>query len=87
MAASDFTTWQRATLSQKKWLFLVVKKSPFWGGSQKNILDKKAPGALFGQCLQGFCVIKKPPTMGCTISALCAIMRKQSWNYDGRMQK
>jgi hypothetical protein len=38
----------------------------------RNILDNKAPGTRFGQCLQGFRVIKKVPTMGCTISAFYA---------------
>jgi hypothetical protein len=66
---------------------VVAEKARFFGSWSRNILDKKAPGARFNQCLQGFRVIKKPPTMGCTVFVLCAIMRKQSWNYEGRMQK
>jgi hypothetical protein len=55
------------------------EKARFMGCCQENILDKQAPDTRFGQCLQGFRVIKKVATMACTNSALCAIMRKQSW--------
>ena len=48
------------------------EKVRFLDACQEYILDKKAPGTRFDQCLQGFRVIKEAPTMGCTISALCA---------------
>jgi hypothetical protein len=50
----------------------VVKKSGFWAACQEYILDNKAPDTRFVQCLQGFRVITKLPTMGCTLSAFCA---------------
>ena len=40
--------------------------------NQLNILDNKAADTRFDQCLQGFRIIKKAPTMSCTISAVCA---------------
>jgi hypothetical protein len=49
-----------------------VKSVPSVVEKAENILDKKAPDTHFGQCLQRFRVTKKFPTMGCTISALCA---------------
>jgi hypothetical protein len=48
------------------------ERAMFLGACQQYILDKQAPDTHFGQCLQGFRVVKKPPTMGCTISAFCA---------------
>jgi hypothetical protein len=44
----------------------------FWGDCQEYILDNKAPGLRFDQCLQGFRDLKKAATMACTNSALCA---------------
>jgi hypothetical protein len=75
--------------SQKKWFFFVihvisvVKKGPVFVLLSRNILDNEAPDIRFDQCLQGFRVIKKAPTMRCTVSAFCAIMRKQRQNYEG----
>jgi hypothetical protein len=43
---------------------VVVKKPGFWSACQEYILDKEAPDTRISQCLQGFRVVKKPPTMG-----------------------
>ncbi len=58
--------------------YFVVKKRVFLGAGQESILDKKAPDTPFDQCLQGFRILKKPPTMSCTILAFCAIMKIKS---------
>ena len=52
------------------------KKTRKSGFCQEYILDKQAPDTRFDQCLQGFRVIKKAPTMACTNSALCAKIAK-----------
>ena len=52
----------------------IMKKPGFLGACQEYILDNKAPGARFGQCLRGFRVLKKVVIMTCAISAFCAIM-------------
>jgi hypothetical protein len=43
---------------QKAWIFSAC---------QEYMVDKKAPDTRFDQCLQGFRVLKKLPTMGCTV--------------------
>jgi hypothetical protein len=50
----------------------MAEKPAFLGACQEYILDKQATGTRFGQCLQGFRVLKKVVTMTCTISAFCA---------------
>jgi hypothetical protein len=49
-------------------------KNRFFAPCQEYILDKKAPGTRFDQCLQGFRVTKKVVIMTCTLSAFCAKM-------------
>jgi hypothetical protein len=55
---------------------VAEKKSCFWGACQEYIIDNKAPGARFDQCLRGFRVLKKSVMMTCTISTLCAKILK-----------
>jgi len=70
------TEWQKSFRTSVKSPKSVVRrggeKAPFWGSCQEYILDKTSPDTPFGQCLQGFRVLKKVVTMTCTISAFCA---------------
>jgi hypothetical protein len=66
-----------------------VAKKPCFAPCQEYILDRKAAGTRFDQCLQGFRVLKIVVIMTCTKSAIYAIMgeRKAEGQSKGRIMK
>jgi hypothetical protein len=63
-------------LASSRLRVFALKTGRFLGTCQEYILDNKAPDTCFGQCLQGFRVLKKVVTMTCTVSAFCAKIAK-----------